>query len=100
LINAGVLLLSSSKYFINENFNEEHLSYVSLMPSIRDLQLEDAKTLESLNLSSISGDASIEHSSTELLQQKFMETLKFRIDSRIIKNLKHKKTMKIAELID
>jgi hypothetical protein len=64
------------------------------------MQLEDLKHLESLNLSSISGDASLEHSSTELLQQKFMETLKFRIDSRIIKNLKMKKSMKMADLIE
>lgn len=35
-----------------------------------------------------------------MLQQKFMETLKFRIDSRIIKNLKLKKSMKMAELTE
>ena len=29
-----------------------------------------------------------------------METLKFRIDSRIIKHLKHKKTMKYEDLVD
>ena len=38
LVNAGVLLISSSKYFINENFNKGYASsYISLMPSIKDL---------------------------------------------------------------
>lgn len=34
------------------------------------------------------------------MQKKFMETLKFRMDARIVKILKLKKKMKMQELVD
>lgn len=73
--------------------------FISFLPSEDDLKQQDLKKIESLDLSSISGAAD-DNSTNKHLQTKFMETLKFRIDSRIIKHLKHKKSMKYQDLVD
>ena len=59
--------------------------------------------LEALNLgelaSSGSGPTDAANSASNL-QNKFMETLKYRIDARIVKNLKGRKAMKLSDLIE
>lgn len=95
LVKQGILINVQSKYQVNPDFNKDQRSeFISFLPSVEDLKQQDSKKIESLNLSSISGDGDDSNTTDKHLQTKFMETLKFRIDSRIIKHLKHKKTMK------
>ena len=48
---------------------------------------EDTKKIESLGLSSLAGGKE-DSESSENLQTKFLDNLRFRIDARIVKNLK------------
>lgn len=109
LVAAGVLKAvqhppSSNKFMINENFNSSpKLKQIALLPDPLELQNQDAAALEALNLGELAssgGGLAEAANSASNLQNKFMETLKYRIDARIVKNLKGRKAMKLSDLIE
>lgn len=97
LAEAGVLKLVHNKFMINEEFNSQtpKLKEISLLPDPNAVLVQDTKALEALNLAELSSSRSGPNDPAQAatnLQNKFMETLKYRIDSRILKNLKGRKT--------
>ena len=74
-----------------------------MLPDPLDLQNQDALALEALNLGELASSATGQNdpsTNASNLQNKFMETLKYRIDARIVKNLKGQKGMKLSDLVD
>jgi hypothetical protein len=104
LVAAGVLKAVQNKFMINENFNSSpKLKQIALLPDPLELQNQDVVALEALNLGELasSGSGLTEAAnSASNLQNKFMETLKYRIDARIVKHLKGRKAMKLSDLIE
>jgi len=104
LVNAGILKECSGsvpqKYQVNEDFNSEKRKYISLLPSAGQLKEDDQKKLAKIGISEITSESQQANDAGNQLQNKFMETLKYRIDSRIVKTLKMKKKMKMQELIE
>jgi len=70
------------------------------MPSREQMHKEDQEKLLQMGISEISNEDQAGDSGPSPMQKKFMETLKFRMDARIVKILKHKKKMKMQELTD
>jgi len=53
-----------------------------------------------MGLSALTGDATEDTQAGQILQKKFADNLKHRIDARIVKNLKRTKRMKIKDLVE
>ena len=95
----------SGKYAINAEFNQEGAASVSFLPTADELLATDEARVAAFNFQELSAraDAALgtaEGTTASAAQTKFAETLKFRIDARVIKHLKHQKKMKLDELID
>lgn len=99
---------------INENFNssvssgtfdsmaidQKKQKYINLVyPTAEIIEKQDVEGIEKLGLSALAGDQK-QGTMIGSDQIQFVENLKFRIDARIVKNLKDKKKMLMSEMLE
>ena len=94
---------SSTKYQVNPDFNSGVESakeqVITLLPSHAERQEEDSKKIESLGLSTLAGGVE-DTAGGKTMQNKFLDNQRYRIDARVVKNLKRQKRMKVKDLVE
>jgi len=91
LVQVGLLVQQDGKYMVNSGYQYQNGASIDLVPS-----KEDDFTV----IAPLQQKPTHANQSAQILQNKFMETLKFRIDARIIKNLKGLANLPMTELVD
>lgn len=94
---------TSTKYQVNPDFNlgadSPKEPVISLLPSHADRLEEDSRKIESFGLSTLAG-GSEDTTGGQAMQSKFLDNQRYRIDARVVKNLKKQKRMKVKDLIE
>ena len=103
LVEFGILQpaeTDSSKFKVNPKFNlEDKQSHISFLPSSEVKIKRDHQELKEYGLDDMVGGFE-ETSALQKMQKYFMDTLRYRIDSKIMKRMKASKSMKKPQLIE